>query len=302
MRGRRKFSGGRAAVAATALLAIGSVPFLLSDGGADAAVIAPIVVQAGAETVYEGAPLVASNPLVAALNTLPDECVTPVGFCDAIPVKAVLPASFDPAYDYAFVTLEVTWDDPAGVDDIDLYLWNDEEGTLEATSISAKNPEKVSTELRNTTLVINHTKGVNLGYTVRGRLFIDTPTKPFELLEPTRPSNAGLPTGSPIIDASPGAATFEVPPADIPAIAPAGAGGAAVAKVDLVPAAGDSIDFDFERAQQELAAEAGEFKTVAASKDATGAGVWFWLVLLPVAVVAGGGAWLIRRSPTALKR
>ena len=285
------------------LLAVGGLPFLLSDGGADAAVAEPLVVQAGADALYEGAPLVASNPLVAALNTLPDECVTPVGFCDAIPVRAVVPESFNPLHDEAFVTLEVSWDDPTGVDDIDIYLWSDEEGTLEATSISAKNPEKVSTELRNTTLVINHTKGVNLGYTVRGRLFVDTPTKPFELLEPVRPigggSGSGLPTGSPIIDAGPGAGLFDLPPADLPAIAPAGANGAAVTRVDLVPAPPDSIEIDFEAAQRELAAKAGRFKTTSSSKSASPAGVWFWLVLLPIAVVATGGMWLVRRSPTA---
>ena len=271
------------------------------------------LVGLGKDTIVTFGPLPIPNPTNQVADPVPEDCRTGViGLCDLIPVKVLYPVGYDPRIDYARTTITVAWDDPIPSDvtavggvspnDIDVYIYNDKEEPI-ASAATVGNPEVARTEQSVFYILVNNFALSQAEYSVKLHLDIDRIEKPFELPAPPPLPNGGfgLPTGSPAIDAGPGAEDFEVPPADVPA-APATAANGALTKIDLVPSPASSVELDFEKAQQELAARAGEFKTTSSSKKASGVGVWFWLVLLPLAVVASGGVWLVRRSPTALKR
>lgn len=302
-----------AALLVTLVAAVGVsfVASALTDGAA--ALEQPVMlVSLDKDTIATYGPLAVPNPTNQVADPVPEDCRTGViGLCDVIPVKVIYPIGYDPTIDYARTTITVAWDDAVPSDvtaaggvspnDIDVYIYDAKDEPI-AAAATAGNPEVARTEQSVFYVVVNNFGLSQAEYSIKLHLDIDRIEKPFELPAPLPPPSGGfgLPTGSPVIDAGPGSGDFDVPPADAPA-APATTTGGALTKIDLVPAAGNSIEIDFEKAQQELAAKAGEFKTTAASKKANGAGVWFWLVLLPLAVIASGGVWLVRRSPTALK-
>lgn len=306
-----------AAVAAASLTAAAVVVAVPGAGPASAVSRGGIVVAEGQPAQANYPPIPGNMPSSGVLNFFPDDCGSPdttppiavgtgagSGFCDNVPID-VKPPNVDANTPWV-VEIEVSWDDPAGANDIDVVLFDDEqvrkrEGSTGYTpfgeAATADNPEKIRTYLltlgRYNLVVLNYV-GPNTGYTVTARMVIgEAFQNPFELLDD--------------------------PPA--PSVDPSGgdAGGTAEAFADLSGSEGFDTFPGFQGFNEltivpdagfgdELAASgiselpptpfAGSVGRIADSRPGPASGVlmFIWLVLLPAALVGGAATVMMRRT------
>ena len=257
----------------------------------------------------------------AGLNFTPSGCgdetnTAPAqGICDTIPLKIAVPQL--EAVDEFFVTVEVSWDNPTGQTDMDMYLWDNMQiakrqdpeaetySELASGTSSDQNPETAKLfrpELGDYNLTVINALGVNTGYKVKVYMTVARGDEIFELLE--QPA-------APTLDNSGGA---DPPPVDYSAdTPPASAGGVSSAPLAPPPNALDELailpdsdldsgfDSTFESA---LTAPDPGGETAALVNErpdpVSGLTVFLWLAIVPLALGAGA-LWFLRRRRVAFE-
>lgn len=267
-----------------------------------------IKIVEGTKTTATHPPIPGNYPVAPTVNWTPAGCnATAAAVCDTIPIEILTP-QLGPADDF-YVSIEVKWNDPQGVNDIDLYMWDDQQiktrnGTTGWTEVNraatSANPEVIkmfSPGLGKYNLTVVNFRGPNLGYTVTGSLTVARFEQPFESLAP----GFSVTTGP----SDPDSFT----PFDYSATPPPGAiTGApmppAFAEIALTP--DSSFDFGESNFDQALAAppqlQTGIRLQRRPPQPVPGAIAVFWFGLVPLGLV-GAGAWLLatrRRSSMAL--
>lgn len=267
------------------------------------------------EVTYPG---IAGNNPANDLHT-PEQCNISA-YCDTIPVTIVRPADFDETQDY-FVQFQMSWEsekipdalEPSGeraVNDMDMFIYNDpiqedagpEQDGVITSGASGGEPEIAYLSLPegNYSIVVVNFVGVNTAYTIKLTWVSETITTPFESLAPgftpNRPTSASAPTAPrpvpvPPVDTGTG---FHVPPLAAPSL-------------EVAPVEPDTaFDTGFEPSQFDdtLAAPtqvAFEPASVTDPDPPSGVVLVLWLLVLPLGVIAFGGAYLSRRSANLLR-
>lgn len=272
--------------------------------------------------VQEYPPIAGNNPAGEAHT--PDVCMVSA-YCDLIPIEVIVPDDITTDDEY-FVQIEVEWDtrrapgdpvlSPDGytLNDMDFYVYTDPPTQEEAesrghTADTASDPT-ITDGATGTTpevaflfkpkgkylIVINNYLGANTGYTITLTWFTESIPAPFEkLADEFRPSGSATPLRP----------TGPVPTAPAPIAAPvASPGGVAfppLAPVEVVEDADFAAgDFETSGFEDELAAppRVELDVTPARATPPSGAALFFWLLAVPLAVVALGGTALLRRRAT----
>lgn len=158
-------------------------------------------------------PIPGNYPVAPTVNWTPGGCNdSAIGnVCDTVPLEIVVP-DLGPVDDF-YVTIEVSWDDPEGLNDLDIYLWDDTQiqasqgddtpsWTRMNQSATSANPETIrqfSPTLGTYNLTIVNWSGPNLGYTVKAFITVAEFDEPFELLAPnfTAPTESATPDSVP---------------------------------------------------------------------------------------------------------
>ena len=273
--------------------------------------------EQGAEKSY---PPIAGNYQAVAANFTPSGCGDETNtapfqtFCDRIPLKIAVP-ELDAADEF-FVTIELSWDNPSGQNDLDMWVWDDtqiakredpESGTyteLAAATSADQNPEIAKLfrpELGDYNVTVMNALGPNTGYKLKVYMTVARGDEIFELLE--QPA-------APTVDNSGG----DAPPVDYSADAPAaGAGGVSSAPfappqnaLDELAILPDSdldsgFDSNFESA---LTAPDPGGDTAALINErpdpVSGLTVFLWLAVVPLTLGAGA-LWFLRRRRVAFQ-
>lgn len=228
-----------------ALALLVPIGFSLVGGPARAVMQPGITVSLGTTSETDYGPIVANFPAGAVVVPTPSGCgvsnpdpiegdgpVAPFeASCDTIPLHIVEPTGLGDQDDY-FVTVEVAWDNPTGQDDLDAYVWDnqqivkrqDPEGSgytqINSSTSADQNPEVVKLfhpTLGDYNIVVINSSGPNLGYSIKAYMTIARGDAIFELLDPTAPANNPAPAAEPPapIDysADPGLGAIFTPPA-----------------------------------------------------------------------------------------
>jgi hypothetical protein len=313
-----------AAVAVFALAAL-SAPSLPAGALAQAG----IRVEADQTVEREYPPIPLANPAPATPATQPvnpNDCKTSPA-CDTIPLEIVPPATLAEADEF-FVTVELIWQTmntpgvgqgtPAevketAVNDLDLYVWEDPQGAEDvASSASSTTPEKLRmfrpVKGRYQIVVANYL-GPNTGYKLKVTYKPERIETPFESLEPgyiPPPPEPEVPVTPPLdLSAEPEVAATPLPVLPAPAVDPAPP--APLAPVPVEPdadfAAGIDSSLDEELAALPDSDVLKQRQTVAAGppRPASGSALAFWLLVLPIALVAGAGLGLAKRGSGVLR-
>lgn len=311
---RRRALAALAAAAVTAAAVVVAVP---GAGPASAVSRGGIVVAEGQPAQANYPPIAGNMPSSGVLIFFPDDCGSPdttppitvgagagSGFCDSVPID-VKPPNVD-ANTAWVVEIEVSWDDPAGGNDIDVTLFDDQqvklrEGSTGYTTFgeaaTAENPEKIRTFLmtlgRYNLVVLNYV-GPNTGYTVTARMVIgEAFQNPFELLDDA-PAPADDPSGGDsggtaeaFGDLS-GSESFE-----------SFRGFQGFNELTIVPDAGFGDEFAASGISElPQTPFAGSIGRIADSRPGPASGLlmFIWLVLLPAALAAGAATVMMRRT------
>lgn len=281
-------------------------------------------------------PIAGQNPLpglpapAPRLNT-PDAC-RQATFCDVIPLEVVLPPTLKPADEF-FVSVKLEWKTdhiegvsaggnqyvkPTDINDLDLYVWDDPAGEGPAQqSTTAKEPEELRlfrpSKGKYSIVVFNYA-GPNTGYKLTVEYRPEHIVPPFESLAPEL--NAPATPPEPVV------APVDEPQA--PAVQPVDNSGAAVTPTTLPPAPPaeakpapltpvavdpdpDFTNFADDAFDQQLAAPSTDVltekqvKAVAPPKPASATSLVFWLAIVPLLLLAGGGIWLSKKGSAVLK-
>lgn len=280
----------------------------------------PITISEG-EVVRRSFPGVAGNNPAGEAHT-PDVCAASA-YCDVIPLQVVVPPGKDPDDEY-FVEIEVVWETSRGpsdpvlfpngytTNDMDMYVYTDPATAEEAESRGhspdgASDPWVSSGATGDTperalifkprgaySIVIVNYVGVNRGYDMEVTWFNETIPSPFEKLAeefappaatpaPVRPTPTTSTTVPATTEIAVGAPSTTTPTLDV--------------AEDLDPSL-DSEDFDTSDFEDALAApdpiDLGPVET-ATVRPPSGLALFFWLLALPLGIVALGGAVLMRR-------
>ena len=115
---------------------------LLAVGLLTAAVVVTVIEAKPAGANKEAALTVTSGKTVAAAyprlvgnyvgnqqnvaTPVPTDCDNPTPYCAWVPVTIEVPRNVGPA-DTVLVTLAISWDDPTGANDLDTYLYDDQQ-------------------------------------------------------------------------------------------------------------------------------------------------------------------------------
>jgi hypothetical protein len=270
--------------------------------------------------------------------TTPDDCRT-VPWCDVIPLEVLVPPTLQAADEF-FVNVELSWETqriPQGpevpgngpvtnetpVNDLDLYIWEEPAGEEDVAASTTDVIPEVARLFRPTKgkyqiVVVNYV-GPNTGYKLKVSYKPEIIEPPFELLEPVfeppaRPVTELVPSQPPLDLSSgpePGGADLSALPSP-PVSAPV----AAVPEPPVVPSLEpvpvepdpDFANFTDSEFEDALAAPPGSdvlrerrARVVGPAEPASPASLVFWLALVPVALVAGGGVWLARRGSAVLR-
>lgn len=297
----------RLIVVALAVTALGP-GFIGLGGGARASTQPALDVGLGQTASKSYPPIPGQFPggVTGDVTLYPDDCAATgtAAVCDTVPINLVN-LDLDPAETY-LLKLEVSWNDDEGLNDIDVYLYDDRQVETEAgdsnpyytelnNSATSDNPEKMNqfgSAIRKLNLVVVNFSGPNLGYTVKATLVKNTFEKPFELLapefSPSGPSGGGDGFSSSPFDYS---AT--------PAPSPSGSGPSAPTFGELAVEPDTSLDFgpsDFEQAiAAPPAIRTGAQATRRPPRPVPGAVAAFWLGAVPLALVAALAVWVARR-------
>ncbi|MGI8791889.1 MAG: hypothetical protein ACR2H3_01715 [Acidimicrobiales bacterium] len=248
-------------------------------------------------------------PLTTAVNWTPVGCADGgpgATQCDKVPISVAPPPGLKDGDDW-WIEFEVSWDDPDNLNDLDVYLWDNQQikkasGGTGFTgldqSASPDNPEKVKLfapgyDLYNITVL--NWAGVNLGYTITATMKQASFDRPFELLAPEyRPPSESPSSGS----ASP------PPPFDYSAVPPESSPFApappAFGEVALTPD-DDFSDFAASDFEQQLAAPPlldinSRIISTRPPKPVPAVVTIFWFGLVPAALLGAGAFLLIRHD------
>lgn len=289
-----------AALTTTVLSATGLA--LVAAAPAQAQLRTGIKVVEGQVVEKEYPPIPGSYPVAPTVNWTPGGCNNAAvgNVCDTVPIEIVVP-KLGPVDDF-FVTIAVSWPDPTGENDIDIYLWDDEQvkkakgssgWTEQSRSAGSSNPEVIkqfAPTLGKYNLTVVNWVGPNLGYKVRAFITKVEFDPPFELLAPDlRPPS----------DSS--GKNDTVAPVDYSATPPPGASGGPIApsfgEVPIEPDA--SLDFGPSDFAQAIAAPPQIRTGVQANRrpprPVPGAVAAFWLGGVPLVLTGAAVLVLARR-------
>jgi hypothetical protein len=288
----------------------------------------------------EYGPIAMANPtpavpaaVPAPKSNTPDAC-RQATYCDVIPLEIVLPPDFKPRDEF-FVTVFLEWKTdqlpgikigeaeyrkPEDINDLDLYVWNDppaEEPVQQGAT--ASRPEQARMfrpdKGKYSIVVFNYT-GPNQGYKLKVEYKKENLVPPFESLAPefTPVASPPEPFVPPVEFTEPETPTlpidtsgFDTPPGTAPLPPPADATPSPLTPVAIDPDP-DFTDFADDAFDEQLAAPPGtdvlqekQVKAVGPPKPASTTSLVFWLAIVPLLLLAGGGVWLSRKGSAVLK-
>ena len=277
---------------------------------------------------------VSNPPQPAPRLSTPENCKE-AAYCDVVPLEIVVPPTLRPADEF-FVTVSLDWKtdrvegvtaggnrylEPQDVNDLDLYVWAaTDPPPEEPVDYSAfTRPESVRlfrpTNGRYSIVVFN-SMGPNHGYKLTVEYKPENIEPPFELLPPEF-----APVATPQAPAEPPAAAAEpeapARPIGVPAparaptvtpapVAPVTAGASPLTPVVIEPDP-DFTNFADDDFDEQLAAPTTDVLTekqvraVGPPEPASTVSLVFWLVIVPLLVVAAGGIWLSKKGSAVLK-
>jgi hypothetical protein len=263
-------------------------------------------------------PIPGNFPLTQAAVPTPSGCASEGQFttmCDVIPLVVEVPPGLGEGDDFT-LELQVAWEDPSQGNDLDIYFWDDRQiarrddpqaatYTELGKSDTQDNPEKITVfrpELGRYNLTVVNFLGANIGYELTARVVRQTFENPFEAVAPPPTPPPPAPTG----EAPPVEAPAEPAPAPPP---DAGAGVAVPAPLDEAPVAPDQDFTGFgpsafgDQLTAPQPAPRLPTRLVAAGPPAPVPAIvlLFWLVVVPLALVAGGALLIKRRSRMAIR-
>ena len=285
----------------------------------------------------EFGPIPAMNPLPVTppapapdLNT-PEQCKQQP-YCDVIPLEVVLPSTLKPADEF-FVSVTLEWKtdqiqgvsagghdyvSPTQLNDMDLFVWNDpvEKQPLQQ-SATAKLPEGVRlfrpSKGKYSIVVFNY-RGPNTGYKLTVEYKPESIIPPFESLAPeftpgeTPPTPFEPPAEMP--EEAPGlpidTSGDDFTPTTLPPAPPAETPPAPLTPVVIDPDP-DFTNFADDAFDEQLAAPTTDVltekqvKAVGPPKPASAGSLVFWLAIVPLLLLAGGGIWLSKKGSAVLK-
>lgn len=303
-----------------AILSVAAVS-LVSIEPTRAATRQTIVVDGLDPLTFEFGPIPGSYPLTAAAVWWPSECADrgPGSLvCDTIPVELVAPTTIG-STDEWYVVFTLTWDHHGGVNNLDMYLWDngqikDKQGrrgpTRLDTSAGEGHPEHVklyAPSLDRYNITVLNWSGPNLGYRITAQMFVSRFDRPFEAIAPEHADSidgddfsddGGVgfseDVGSPpFFDFSLGAAEGAMQPA------PAAFGEVAVA-VDDDFAAFAPTDFDGRLAPPPVPVSGPVMTSARPPKDVPLSVALFWFGVVPIAILTGMRAVLVRHKRNQL--
>lgn len=315
--------------AATAVVAAAVVAM---SGSASAFMQRTVTIRAGQETRERFNGIPGNYPGTSVVNFTPSGCgnatntAAAQAVCDRVPLRIEIPPGLDEADDF-FAQIEVTWRPSADLNDLDIYLWDNQQiakrndpasttFTRLAESAGSTQPEAVALfrpELGDYNLTIINWAGPNLEYTVTARIVIGTFEQPFELLAPSAVGDED----EVVEDQSGGG---DGPPVDFSADGPGDGFGSGTGDFFQAPFAGDlppilgqvavlpDADFSsfspstFDRelsAPPPTADLPARLAGLRAPGDVSSAVLVFWFVGLPLALVGAAWVLLMRRSQGA---
>lgn len=295
---RRRLNGLLLAMVLTAL----ALALIGGPAGAQPRQGLKVVDGTAAERSYP--PIPGNYPVAPTVNWTPGGCNdSAIGnVCDTIPLEIVIP-DLGPVDDF-YVTIQVSWDDPEGLNDLDIYLWDDEQlrksqgstgWTRMNQAATSSNPETIkqfSPTLGKYNLTVVNWSGPNLGYTVKAFITVAEFDEPFESLAPTfTPTDSSTPTAAP---APP-------PPFDFSAVDPVTPGPAAPTFGELPVQPDAELDFGPSDFEQNLAAPPPLIDTSGVAfrdrppRAVPGIVAAFWLGVVPTLLVVASAVLLARR-------
>jgi hypothetical protein len=272
-------------------------------------------------------------PKPAPKTNTPESC-RQAAYCDVIPLEVVLPPDLKPRDEF-FVTVTLEWETdqlpgiklgeaeykkPEDINDLDLYVWSDppaEQPEVENGGATEKRPEQARlfrpSKGKYSIVVFNY-GGPNKGYKLKAEYKKENIVPPFELLPPevnpvTIPP---VPLESPFESLEPETPTppivtpvAETPPTTTPA-PPAVSKPAPLAPVAIDPDP-DFTNFADDAFDEQLAGpstdvlQEKQVKAVGPPRPASPASLLFWLAIVPLLLLAGGGIWLSKKGSAVLK-
>ncbi|MEW6471606.1 MAG: hypothetical protein AB1679_05005 [Actinomycetota bacterium] len=272
-------------------------------------------------------------PDPAPKSNTPEAC-RQAAYCDVIPLEVVVPPTLKPRDEF-FVTVTLEWQTdqlpgikvgeaeyrkPEDVNDLDLYVWADPAGEEPVQDAATDaNPEEARlfrpTKGKYSIVVFNFI-GPNKGYKLRVTYKPENIIPPFEFLAPefqplpevTPPVAFELPVESlePETPAAPiDTSGFQTTPTTMPA-PPAETKPAPLTPVAIDPDP-DFTNFADDAFDEQLAApstdvlQEKQVKAIGPPKPASTTSLVFWLAIVPVLLLAGGGFWLSRKGSAVLK-
>jgi uncharacterized membrane protein YgcG len=318
----RTADGRRWAAGFGSVLVFAATTLVVLTGPAGATTQPAFHAKVGSDTQQSYGPIPIQSPLSQVQDPVPSDCTAP-GYCDVVPIDVETPPGYNPIDYYLTVKVSVGWtsqtfDNPAQPvqqNDLDIYLYDAKGDKQVNKSASSANPELASTEQTKFLLLVNNFSGANTGYTVKAHVTFEKIEVPSEAPLPIRPGGSGSSFGGASTGTGGGGSSFG---SSGSGTSPGGGGSAsapgftpvsgtptygAAAGLSLVPG-GDLADVAL--GGDQLAGLGGgragvPLRRAASTTSPAPFVLILWLVVLPVAILGGAGAWLVRRSPTAIR-
>jgi hypothetical protein len=281
-------------------------------------------------------PIAMPNPAPGLPNPAPKtntpESCKQAAYCDVIPLEIVLPPTLKPRDEF-FVTVALEWKTdqlpgikvgeaeyrkPEDINDLDLYVWNDppaEEPVQQGATAARPEQARLFRPAKGKySIVVFNYGGLNTGYKLKVEYKKENIVPPFESLAPdfTPVATPPVPFEPPVELTEPETPTlpidssrFETPPSTAPA-PPAEAKPASLTPVVIDPDP-DFTNFADDAFDEQLAAPSTDVltekqvKAVGPPKPASTSSLVFWLAIVPMLLLAGGGFWLSRKGSAVLK-
>jgi hypothetical protein len=275
----------------------------------------------------------APTPGPAPRTNTPENCKQAT-YCDVIPLEIVLPPDLQPRDEF-FVTVTVDWQTdqlpgikvgeaeykkPEDINDLDSYVWTDPPGEEPIPGgATEKHPEETRMYrpvLGKYSIVVFNYGGPNKGYKVKVEYKKENIAPPFELLAPgfdpvfpvpeslappvelTEPETPAPPARSPSVPATPPGAAPASPPGQTPApLTPV----AIEPDPDFTNFADDAFDDQLAAPPARDVLREKRARAVGPPKPASSPTLIFWLAVVPLLLLAGGGVWLSRRGSAVLR-
>ena len=269
----------------------------------------PIRISEGKVVEREYPAIPGAFPVAPDVNWTPGGCSDPTAGgtqCDTIPLEVVVP-NLGPVDDF-YVTIELSWEDPEGLADLDLYLWDDKQTqasqgdttpswTKLNQSASTANPEilkQFDPRLGKYNITVLNWAGPNTGYKLKVFITIAEFEEPFELLAPNFTTPEDTSDGSEAVQ-----------PFDYSAVDPATPSAPIAPTFGELPVQPDtSLDFGPSDFDQAIAAPPRPFTPSSRlnqrpPRPVPGAVAAFWFGAVPLVLVGGAVLLLSRRRRDA---